>query len=531
VAGRSSTLLPIASASDVFEEHVATPTGLDFEALARAYGDRLHGDRLAQRAAVGALRRAGAGRLTADCTCAPNALPALSFNARFRPRSLLTRAPRSAQDRQQRAELDLGLSELRRRIGAGDDADAGVAAREPPSTSAQRSATQNSPSSLASRPAERPRRTSRGRSPRARGSAAARRVRLAADGGRRVQHAGELDRRQSARQAARASPSRGAGCSRSGSPPAPRSSSPRRACGRSARSMCSRDDRVLLALLLRAQQPLAEVVVDRRVRAASGRAGECDACSRAAPRGGSGAPGVAPMKRGLAAADRVDEAAAEGLAQDAEHRGDVVLARRRGPPPRVRARSSRACPSRSARPRAPPPPRSARAPSRRRPCGARSGGVEQRQGSLAQAGEALLDRARSRSALVRPTRERATVHQTSSPRRTIATSGTTSDAGAKRRPVRRAAAVGGEGEAAAGDQSAAGGPRGGSRQARSTSVAPARRGALEAQVPRSSSVTTAPSAASAERSRSGCSKHIHGSPARREASTTALGSTRPPAAS
>jgi 2-succinyl-5-enolpyruvyl-6-hydroxy-3-cyclohexene-1-carboxylate synthase len=30
-------LLPIASASDVFEEHVATPTGLDFEALARAY--------------------------------------------------------------------------------------------------------------------------------------------------------------------------------------------------------------------------------------------------------------------------------------------------------------------------------------------------------------------------------------------------------------------------------------------------------------------------------------------------------------
>jgi 2-succinyl-5-enolpyruvyl-6-hydroxy-3-cyclohexene-1-carboxylate synthase len=30
-------LLPIASASDVFEEHVATPTGLDFDALARAY--------------------------------------------------------------------------------------------------------------------------------------------------------------------------------------------------------------------------------------------------------------------------------------------------------------------------------------------------------------------------------------------------------------------------------------------------------------------------------------------------------------
>ncbi len=30
-------LLPIAAASDVFEEHVATPTGLDFEALARAY--------------------------------------------------------------------------------------------------------------------------------------------------------------------------------------------------------------------------------------------------------------------------------------------------------------------------------------------------------------------------------------------------------------------------------------------------------------------------------------------------------------
>ena len=55
------------------------------------------------------------------------------------------------QDGQQRAELDLGLGELGRRVGVAHDADAGVAAApRRPRSSAQRSATQNSPSSLAS---------------------------------------------------------------------------------------------------------------------------------------------------------------------------------------------------------------------------------------------------------------------------------------------------------------------------------------------------------------------------------------------
>ena len=48
------------------------------------------------------------------------------------------------------------------------------------------------------------------------------------------------------------------------------------ACGRSARTIRSDDDRVLAAVLVAAQQLLAEVVVDRGVGAAPGRAGEGD---------------------------------------------------------------------------------------------------------------------------------------------------------------------------------------------------------------------------------------------------------------
>ena len=192
-AARSSTSSRSLARDDVFEQHVATPTGLDFEAAARALRPRLHGARLARRAAR-ALRRAGAGGRHGCCTSRTDRAAGLALHGRFRPRSPRGGARRSAEDRQQRRELDLGLGQLRRRIGVGNDPDAGVAAREP--TFDERAAQRDAELAVlvGVGPADRRPRTSRDRCPRARGSAAARPSRLAADGGRRVQQARELDR-------------------------------------------------------------------------------------------------------------------------------------------------------------------------------------------------------------------------------------------------------------------------------------------------------------------------------------------------
>ena len=182
----------------------------------------------------------------------------------------------AAEDREQRAELDLGLGQLGRRVGVAHDAAARRTARASrPRSSAQRSATQNSPSSLASvHP------TGPAYQPRSSPSKAGIRGVAAACG---------------------SPPTAGVGCSRPASSIALRGcvscarigvarcwmlatltiagssgAVTQTACGRSARAIRRVDDRLLLAVLLGAQQLLAEVVVDRRVGRAAGRAGERD---------------------------------------------------------------------------------------------------------------------------------------------------------------------------------------------------------------------------------------------------------------
>ncbi len=119
----------------------------------------------------------------------------------------------------------------------------------------------------------------------------------------------------------------------------------------------------------------------------------------------------------------------------------------------------------------------------------------------------------------------ATVHQTSSPRRTSATSRTTSDAGANADHCGVLPPSGAKAKPPQAIRPPPTGPPEGSTHARPTRSR--QRAAVRSKRwwPLSSSTVTAPSVASAERSRSGCSKHIHGSRAAREASTTALGST------
>ena len=100
----------------------------------------------------------------------------------------------SREDRQQRAELDLGLGQLGRRIGVAHDADARVQPRL--ATAQERAAQRDAELAVlvGVRPADRPgvpaavEPLERG-DPRRGG-----RVRLAADRGRRVQQPGELDR-------------------------------------------------------------------------------------------------------------------------------------------------------------------------------------------------------------------------------------------------------------------------------------------------------------------------------------------------
>ena len=87
------------------------------------------------------------------------------------------------------------------------------------------------------------------------------------------------------------------------------------------------DDRLLLAVLVGAQELLPEVIVDGRVRAAAGGAGERD---------GLGAVAVAADQqlgrrgdeRGVAAAGAEDVARLEARPQHAEHRSGIVRRRR-----------------------------------------------------------------------------------------------------------------------------------------------------------------------------------------------------------
>ena len=118
-------------------------------------------------------------------------------------------------------------------------------------------------------------RTNRGPGPRAPVSAAPRHLaRLASHGGRGMQQPGELQRVERARRAGRGWAWPGAGYW----PPAPRPGRAQRSPTPSAGARLAddppRNDRVLLAVLVAAQQLLAQVVVDRRVRASPDRAGQ-----------------------------------------------------------------------------------------------------------------------------------------------------------------------------------------------------------------------------------------------------------------
>ena len=195
-----------------------------------------------------------------------------------------------------------------------------------PRSSAQRRATQNSPSSLASVHPIGPGVPAAVEALERGDQRGGDRVRLAADGGRRVQQPRELDdavrlgelgadRRREVldvgdlddrRLLGRGDPD-GVRAQRAGDPVG--------------------DDRLLLAVLGRAEQLLAEVVVDRRVGGAADRARERDrgdaqalAAHEQLGRGGD--------ERALAAAGAEDEAGAERGAEDAEHRRGVVCAGR-----------------------------------------------------------------------------------------------------------------------------------------------------------------------------------------------------------
>ena len=103
--------------------------------------------------------------------------------------------------------------------------------------------------------------------------------------------------------------------------------------------------------------------------------------------------------------------------------------------------------------------------------------VEQRQRPRAQLAERARSsaRRRARSGMSSGAASAASVSRTSPPRRASATSGTVSDGRPEARPVRRAAAVGREREAADRDEPGAGGPSGASATAVAGELAPVRR--------------------------------------------------------
>ncbi len=107
----------------------------------------------------------------------------------------------------------------------------------------------------------------------------------------------------------------------------------------------ARDDRLLLAVLVAAQQLLAEVVVDRRVRAAARGAGERDRLGARRRRGAPAARGS--RRRRPAPACRRTSSSRPGrprAARRGRRRGRAAV--RRGRAPRGPARASRARPAR-----------------------------------------------------------------------------------------------------------------------------------------------------------------------------------------
>ena len=210
------------------------------------------------------------------------------------------------------------------------------------------------------------------------------------------------------------------------------------------------DDRLLLAVLVGAQQLLAEVVVDGGVGAAPRRAGQRERPGAQAVAADEQL-GAGGDERALPAPGAEGEARREGLAQDAEHRRRVVRARRvdlhlareddlvqrsgadaldgsrdRGLVVLGRHRADHAI-----------------APGR--------GGVEQRQRRAAQRLGALEQPARrARRDRRRERRRRPASASPRSPRRAQRHLGHVQRGGLEARPVRRRAAVGREGEASDG---------------------------------------------------------------------------------
>ena len=501
-------------------EHVATPTGLDFADAAALYG--LGHERAADLPLRSAPRSSARSRSERSCDRRGAHRPRRE-RAAAPPRLGGRSQPRSGREQgKQRLQLDLGLGQLgrpgrsrarRRRPRS--------SARPAPRSSAQRSATQNSPSS--SRRSSPPgRRTSRGRGPRAPGSAAPPRERLAADRRRRVQQpASSTSASSGSASCARIGVARcwmlailherrlvGAAATHS-------------ACGRSVRSI----RRATIACSSRSL--VARAAARRGGRRPPGR--RC---------GGSSRRARACWRAALAADQQLRARRHERARRRARRRarsttGTPRAARRAPPPASCGARrvdlhlagqhdllqlARRGC----ARPRARPPTRSARAASRWRP-GSGPTGAGSSSGSAAAWRAAprqpRLGRRREPASLGhvvgRAPARRARCRRGPSLARggASATSGTSSDAGANAGPVRRAAAVGREREAADGDEPAPGGPSAG-RSATARQPAPARGDAPKRCGPDASVARTARARRAPRRRGRAARSTNHGSPGR-----------------
>ena len=285
------------------------------------------------------------------------------------------------------------------------------------------------------------------------------------------------------------------------------------------------DDRLLLAVLGRAEQLLAEVVVDGRVGRAADRAGERDG-RRAQPLAAHEQLRRGGHERAVAAAGAEHEAGAEGGAQHPEGRGRVVrrgrvdgdLAGEHDLLERARADALDGAGDRLlvvlGRGDA------------RDPEAAGGRGIEQRQRPLAQPGGARRDAVRELLGHVvgrGERRQREADLAVAARQRDL---GDDQLAGAEARPVRRGAALGREREAADRHEARCRPGRRASRPPRApASARQAAATSAKRPGPDASSRRTAPSAASAAPPRSGCSKQNQSSPGRRDAKATALGST------
>ena len=346
--------LPQAAArKDEFEALLGTPRGVDAAKVAASSASPTGGESLEE---LPAALLAGTGLISVRTDRRENAETASPPRRCGGGRDL-------GEQRQQRPELDLGLGQLGRGIGAGDDADAGV---EMGLAVAQQGAAQGD-AELAVfgrvHPADRA-------------------------GVPAAVHLLELGDRACGGRASGSPPTAGVGCSMPASSTAERGSAswatigvarcwmlatltisgsalgldPDRVRAQRAGDALG-DDRVLAAVLVAAQQLLAEVVVDGRVGAAAGRAGEGDG-GDAGPERRSSSSGLAPMKAASGRAAAEAEAGGELLAHRAEDGGGVVGGAGARRAPRGRARPSTSPPPRSARSR----PRSS---ARTRPAGGR----------------------------------------------------------------------------------------------------------------------------------------------------------------